>query len=85
MRGVKSAPVTSSGTSPGGRAASDRAGADELLTADEVAALLRVTKAWIYAETRRNALPHVRLGRYIRFRRAAIEAWVISNERGAGG
>ena len=39
---------------------------DRLLTADEVAAMLRVTKAWVYAETRRGDLPHVRLGRYVR-------------------
>ncbi len=29
---------------------------DQLLTADEVAALMRVTRAWVYAETRRDAL-----------------------------
>jgi excisionase family DNA binding protein len=39
----------------------------------------------VLAEARANRIPHVRLGRYVRFRRAAIEAWVISNERGAGG
>lgn len=59
-----------------------RAGSDELLTAAEVAGLLRVTKAWVYAETRRGALPHVRLGRYVRYRRAAIVAWVVDIERG---
>lgn len=61
----------------------DRAEGDSLLTAAEVAALLRVTKAWVYAETRRGALPHVRLGRYVRYRRAAVSAWVEEIERGA--
>jgi len=56
--------------------------ADRLLTADEVAALLRVTKAWVYAETRRNALPHIRLGRYVRYREVAIHSWVEAIERG---
>lgn len=60
----------------------ERAEADSLLTAAEVAALLRVTKAWVYAETRRGALPHVRLGRYVRYRRAAVSAWVEEIERG---
>jgi excisionase family DNA binding protein len=36
---------------------------DRLLTADEVANIMRVTRSWVYAETRRNGLPHVRLGR----------------------
>jgi excisionase family DNA binding protein len=49
---------------------------DRLLTADEVASLMQVTLAWVYAESRRDALPHVRLGRYIRFRRSAIERWL---------
>ncbi len=40
------------------RATSDE-GRDMLLTADDVAALMRVTRAWVYAETRRNALPHL--------------------------
>jgi len=56
--------------------------ADPLLTADEVAALLRVTKAWVYAETRRGALPHVRLGRYVRFRESAVRDWVEAIESG---
>jgi excisionase family DNA binding protein len=55
---------------------------DKLLTADEVAELMRVTRAWVYAETRRNAIPHLRLGRYVRYRRGAIEAWMRTVERG---
>jgi excisionase family DNA binding protein len=55
---------------------------DQLLTADEVAAFMRVTRAWVYAETRRNALPHLRLGRYVRYRRSAIEQWMVDVERG---
>jgi excisionase family DNA binding protein len=53
----------------------------ELLVASEVAALLRVTTAWVYAETRANRLPHVRLGRYVRYRAAAIERWIAEEER----
>jgi excisionase family DNA binding protein len=48
----------------------------ELLTADEVAALLRVTPAWVYAETRRHRIPHIRLGRYVRYRSEAIFLWM---------
>lgn len=49
-----------------------------LLTADELAAVLRVRKSWVYAATRSNAIPHVRLGRYVRFRADAIEAWLVA-------
>jgi excisionase family DNA binding protein len=53
-----------------------------LLTADEVAERLRVTKCWIYAEVRAGRLPHLRLGRYVRFRARAIDAWIEQIERG---
>lgn len=54
---------------------------DRLLIADEVAELLRVTKAWVYAETRGDRLPHVRLGRYVRYRASAIHQWIADQER----
>jgi excisionase family DNA binding protein len=52
----------------------------EVITADEVAALLRMTPAWVYAETRRNRIPHMRLGRYFRYRRSAIDEWMRALE-----
>lgn len=52
----------------------------ELLTAEEVAALLRVTPAWVYAETRRHRIPHIRLGRYVRYRSEAIFLWMDEME-----
>lgn len=53
-----------------------------LLTVDEVAERLRVTKCWIYTEVRAGRLPHVRLGRYVRFRADAIDSWIEEIERG---
>lgn len=54
---------------------------DDLLTADEVAAILRMTKAWVYTQTRAERIPHVSLGRYVRYRRSAIIAWLGEIER----
>ncbi|MDB5694455.1 MAG: DNA-binding protein [Alphaproteobacteria bacterium] len=53
---------------------------ERLLLASEVADLLRVTKAWVYAETRSRRLPHVRLGRYVRYREDAIREWLAAQE-----
>lgn len=53
-----------------------------MITAAEVAALLRMTPAWVYSETRRNRIPHMRLGRYFRYRRSVIEAWMDTIENG---
>lgn len=66
------------------KSSDDDSNGDKLLTADEVADLMRVTRAWVYAETRRDAIPHLRLGRYVRYRRGAIEAWMRTVERGPG-
>ena len=51
-----------------------------LLTPEEVAERLRVTKKWVYAQARTGALPCVHVGRYVRFDVADIEAW-IRNQR----
>ena len=45
-----------------------------LLNADEVAQILRVPKSWVYSHLR--DLPVIRLGRYVRFRRSAIERFL---------
>ncbi len=58
-----------------------RPGIDPLLTADEVAELLQVTKQWVYAETRAKRIPHVPLGRYVRYRRSAVLQWLGAIEQ----
>ncbi len=42
----------------------------ELLTAEEVAAILKVPQSWVYLHTRRRSksiLPHIKVGKYLRF------------------
>ena len=56
---------------------------DRLLTAAEVAALLAVKESWVREATRDGRLPHLRLGRYRRYRRDDIERWL--SEQQAGG
>jgi excisionase family DNA binding protein len=55
---------------------------DRLLTAAEVAAMLHVTKSWVYDQTRQHRMPHVRLGRYVRYRRSAVDRWIEQIEAG---
>ena len=52
---------------------------DDLLTVEEVAALLKVKPSWVYERIRARRgekLPHVKLGHYVRFERAAVEEFV---------
>ncbi|MEJ7790233.1 MAG: helix-turn-helix domain-containing protein [Thermoleophilaceae bacterium] len=51
-----------------------------LLTAEEVAAMIGMTSDWVYGETRAGRIPHVKLGRYRRYRRETIEQWLIELE-----
>jgi excisionase family DNA binding protein len=55
---------------------------DRLLTAKEVAALLAVPESWVREATRDGRLPHLQLGRYRRYQRAAIDAWLRDRQAG---
>jgi excisionase family DNA binding protein len=58
---------------------------ERLLTADEVAELLALPESWVREATRENRIPHLTLGRYRRYSRAAIEAWLASQQAGPPG
>ncbi len=40
---------------------------DRLLDVHEMAALLGVKPSWLYQHTCRGAIPHIKVGRYVRF------------------
>jgi len=54
----------------------------ELLTVDDVAALLKVSKSWVYEHTRSRdmprseRLPFLKLGKYVRFEARAVRAFI---------
>ena len=56
--------------------------ADRLLDADEVAALFHVPVSWVRDHSRAGLIPHVKLGKYVRFRREAVLAWIVEQEQG---
>jgi excisionase family DNA binding protein len=56
-----------------------------LLTIDEAAALLSVPKSWLYERTRTNSVPHVKLGKYLRFDRQEFLAWARQFRRDGHG
>jgi excisionase family DNA binding protein len=55
---------------------------DRLLTADELAERLGMKTEWVWAQARAGRIPHVRLGRYRRFRESAVEEWLRELESG---
>ena len=51
----------------------------EILTANDVAQMLRVPVSWVYKHTRvacRDPLPHVKIGKYLRFFERDILAYL---------
>jgi len=53
-----------------------------LLTAGEVAELLAVPESWVREATRSGRLPHLCLGRYRRYERESIGAWLAEQRDG---
>jgi excisionase family DNA binding protein len=53
-----------------------------LLDAKQAARLLNVPASWILAEARADRVPHVRLGRYVRFSEDALLEWCQGRQRG---
>ena len=56
--------------------------AEPLLNANEAARLLRVPRSTVYELVRSRGLPHVRVGRTLRFTRLDLSAWITANTYG---
>ena len=57
---------------------------EPLMTAAEVAELLSVPVSWVRESTRSGAIPHIQLGRYVRYDHGEVLAWVESLKTGGG-
>jgi excisionase family DNA binding protein len=57
---------------------------DELMTVSEIAGFLKVPVSWVYERTRRRGierLPHVKLGKYLRFSLPEVKEWLQKQYR----
>ena len=58
---------------------------EELMTVGDVARLFKVPISWVYERCRKgdpNPLPHLKLGKYLRFSRSALFAYIEGLRRG---
>ena len=59
----------------------------DLLTVEDVAAMLKVSKSWVYEHTRSRVvpradrLPYIKLGKYVRFEAPAVRAFPANKSR----
>jgi excisionase family DNA binding protein len=49
---------------------------EPLFDPQSLANYLRVEKGWIYKQVQRRAIPFFKAGRYLRFRKSAIDRWI---------
>jgi excisionase family DNA binding protein len=56
-----------------------------LLTIEEAADLLRVKVSWLYERTRTNEIPHIKLGKYLRFDQGELLTWMRQFKRDGRG
>lgn len=57
---------------------------DELATVSQIAEFLQVPDSWVYERTRRRGnerIPHLKLGKYLRFSRSEVLEWVQIQRR----
>jgi excisionase family DNA binding protein len=40
-------------------------------------------RSWIYAKAAAGEIPHLKVGKYLRFRLTEVEAWLAQHQRGA--
>ncbi|MGH7314708.1 MAG: helix-turn-helix domain-containing protein [Candidatus Rokuibacteriota bacterium] len=59
--------------------------AEPLLDAPAAARLLSVRPSWVYEAVRAGRLPHLKIGRHIRFLRSDLEDWVVTRRVGESG
>jgi excisionase family DNA binding protein len=53
-----------------------------LINAKEAAVQLGVPHTWLLAEARADRIPHVRLGKYVRFDASELEVWWRARAQG---
>lgn len=54
---------------------------EAMLTIQDVEQLPNVSVSWLYERTRKQEIPHIKLGKYVRFNRMDLLAWVTARQR----
>ena len=68
------------GTTSAGPAGTVAPESECLLDVKEICQRLQVKPSWIYEKTRQGAIPHVRVGTYIRFRWPDVDRWLTESQ-----
>ncbi len=53
---------------------------DEVYTIPEVAKYLKLSKSKVYDMVQRGKIPHIRIGKNVRIKEAALKSWLEKHE-----
>lgn len=56
--------------------AADTVPADSWMSTDQVCEWMNVEKDWLYDRVAKKGIPHVKVGRLLRFKRSELEDWI---------
>lgn len=65
-----------------GRLKSSPPAPGDLVDAEAAGELLNLPKSWVLTAARQNRIPHVRLGRYVRFEPEMLLNWAREHRQG---
>ena len=49
---------------------------DGLLNVESLSEYLGVNKTWVYDRVKFNEIPHIKMGKYLRFKKKQIDKWI---------
>ena len=52
---------------------------DIIFNQDELASYLKVSRSWVDQKISQNGIPHIKIGKYPRFRKDQIDEWLEEN------
>jgi excisionase family DNA binding protein len=57
--------------------------AERYVNIKDVESFTGLPRSWIYAKAAAGEIPHLKVGKYLRFRLTEVEAWLAEHRRGA--
>ncbi len=57
---------------------------EPLVDITEIEKATGLPRSWLYAQTAAGRIPHLKLGKYLRFRPSEVQRWLESHRRGDG-
>ncbi len=57
---------------------------EKLLGIKEISEATGLPLSWLYTQAAAGRIPHLKLGKYLRFRISEVQAWLEAHRRGSG-